>query len=316
MPKKALIYGAGGQDGHYLAKFLSAKKYELAGVIRAKDGLDLRDMKIYVRDATRNLNEFVSCAFDFEPDEIYYLAGINSHSEAEKDPSTAFRVNTVAPLNIMREIIRQNLGAKFFYASSSYIFEGSSGKVNEKTAATPQSTYALSKYAAHQALQQFRSQGAHFCNGILFNHESPLRQPYFVTRKISLAVAKIYAGKTQGSLLLGNLNAKRDWGFAGDYVEAMWLMLQQKEPDDYVIATGESHSVREFCEEAFSYVGLDWKKYVKSDPALFRKDEISVEADNSKIRRVLGWNPKVKFKELVRMMVDADIKLIKEGGEV
>jgi GDPmannose 4,6-dehydratase len=309
MPKKALIYGISGQDGHYLSGLLQSKGYAVHGVSQHKpEGAG--GAGFTPADLAGEGKAYLLPLGEFAPDEVYFLAGVNSRGKVLESPEAAFRVNALAPIAIMQEMHASLPKAKFFHASSAYIFGARQGKVDEKTAPMPNSIYGITKLSAHLMAQQFRQGGMFACNGILFNHESPLRQPDFVTRKITRAAAAISRGAQKGKLMLGNLDAMRDWGFAGDYVEAMWLMLQQKSPGDYIIATGESHSVREFCAEAFSQAGLDWEKHVKVEKSLVRKGEKSAEADISKARRELGWAPKARFKEVVRMMMDADLEAI------
>jgi len=312
MPKKALIYGISGQDGYYAAKLLQSKGYEIHGISHSKPAL-LPDVGFTQADLAGDERAYLEPLHNFAPDEIYYLAGINSHQKVIENPTLAFRVNALAPIAIMQEISSNAPKARFFHASSAYIFEAKPGRVNEETAPLPNSAYGISKLSSHLMTRQFRKEGLFACNGILFNHESPKRQADFVTRKITRAAAAISLGMQQEKLALGNLDAQRDWGFAGDYVEAMWLMLQQERPDDYIIATGETHTVREFSQEAFLHVHLDWEDHVRSDPALVRKSEQRLEADISKARMKLGWAPKVKFKEIVHMMVDADLESLKQG---
>jgi len=314
MAKKALIYGISGQDGTYLSEFLSAKGYEIAGADRkAPSSAERKKYRHYSADLSASPANFVSCIEDFQPDEIYNLAGISSHREVAENPEMVFSVNALAPVAMLSEISKMGKKPKFFQASTAYMFSGFSGRVDEATAPNPSGAYGISKLAAHQMVAQCRVQGLYCCSGILFNHESPRRTEDFVTKKIALAAAEISLGRRKNPLVLGSLSPMRDWGFAGDYVEAMWLMLQQKSPDDYVIATGESHSVKEFCEEAFSHVGLDWKKHVRSSPSLARGNEARLDANPAKARRALGWEPKVKFKELVRMMVDAELERLDMG---
>ena len=314
MGKKALIYGISGQDGHYLSELLQKKGYAIAGVNRKQGEVTGGATKIYCADLAGNPGNYLSCIDEFLPDEIYNLAGIQSHGEVDAHPELAFMVNALAPVGILRKISQMQNQPRFFQASSAYIFGGNTGKASEKTPFQPVSIYGISKLAAHLATRHFRDTGLYACNGILFNHESPFRTTDFVTRKITCAVAEFKLKARTAPLVLGNLDARRDWGFAGDYVEAMWLMLQQKEPDDYVIATGESHSVREFCEEAFAHAGLDWKKYVKSDRTYFRPSEVDfLCGDCTKAKQKLGWKLKMGFKELVRSMVDADMAYVKDN---
>jgi GDPmannose 4,6-dehydratase len=245
-----------------------------------------------------------------EPDEIYNLAAQSHVKVSFEMPEYTTDVTAIGVLRVLDAARDLGLKTRLYQAGSSEMF----GLVQEtpqteKTPFHPRSPYAVSKVFGHWMAVNYREgYGMHVSNGILFNHESPRRGENFVTRKITMGVAAIKQGR-QKDLRLGNLDAKRDWGFAGDYVEAMWRMLQQDEPDDYVIATGETHSVREFCEEAFSYVGLDWQEYVKVDPKYFRPAEVDLLlGDPAKSRRVLGWEPRVAFKELARMMVDADLE--------
>jgi len=309
MPRKALIYGISGQDGHYLAKLLLSKGYSVQGVSqRRPEGM--AEAGFSEADLAGDEKAYLLPLKVFAPDEVYFLAGVNSREKVMKCPGAAFKVNALAPIAIMQEMRSSLPNAKFFHASSAYIFEARQGKVDEATPPMPNSVYGITKLSAHLMVRQLRQEGMFACNGILFNHESPRRQQDFVTRKITRAAAAISRGKQKEKLLLGNLDAVRDWGFAGDYVEAMWLMLQQKEPDDFIIATGESHSVREFCAEAFSQVGLDWEKHVKVEKSLVRKGENGMEADISKAQSKLGWAPKARFKEVVRMMMDADLEAV------
>jgi GDPmannose 4,6-dehydratase len=252
-----------------------------------------------------------------QPDEIYNLAA-QSHVRVSFDsPEYSMDANVTGTVRLLEAIRQAGLKPRFYQASSSEMY----GKVQEtpqteNTPFYPRSPYAVSKVAAYWATVNYReSYGLHATNGILFNHESPRRGEAFVTRKITRAVAHILAG-VENKLYLGNLEAKRDWGYAKEYVEAMWLMLQQKEPDDYVIATGETHTVQEFLEAAFQYGGLDWQKYVVHDPRYLRPTEVDLlVGDYSKAQRVLGWKPKTKFKDLVKLMVDADIELLKAHQE-
>jgi len=263
--------------------------------------------RVYAADLAGAPEKYTRFITEFSPDEIYNLAAISSHRMITEKPAEAFAVNALAPVAMLSEISKMGKKPRFLQASTAYIFEGMEGKVDEKSVPCPTGTYGISKLASHLMVKHFCSQGLFACNAILFNHESPRRGTDFVTRKITRAAAEFSKGKRSEPLLLGNLDSQRDWGFAGDYVEAMWLMLQQAKPDDYVIATGESHSVHDFCEAAFSHVGLGWKEYVKTDSSLVRKSETRLQASTGKARKELGWAPKVKFKELVHMMVDADM---------
>jgi len=324
--KKALITGITGQDGSYLTEFLLKKDYEVWGIIRRsssfhtgridhlyKDPHEQPKLKLIYGDLTdgANLSTIIN---EVKPDEVYNL-GAQSHVRVSFD-MPIFTVNTDAlgTLRLLEAIRSSNRLVKFYQASSSEMY----GKVaeipqTEKTPFYPRSPYACAKaYSFWQTLNYREAYGLFACNGILFNHESPRRGETFVTRKITRAATRIKCG-LQDKLFLGNLDAKRDWGYAGDYVEAMWMILQQDSPDDYVIATGESHSVREFVEEVFSYLDLDWQKYVEIDPRYFRPSEVDfLQGDASKAKKVLGWEPKVTFKELARIMTDADMKIAKD----
>jgi GDPmannose 4,6-dehydratase len=324
--KKALITGITGQDGSYLTEFLLKKDYEVWGIIRRsssfhtgridhlyKDPHEQPKLKLIYGDLTdgANLSTIIN---EVKPDEVYNL-GAQSHVRVSFD-MPIFTVNTDAlgTLRLLEAIRSSNRLVKFYQASSSEMY----GKVveipqTEKTPFYPRSPYACAKaYSFWQTLNYREAYGLFACNGILFNHESPRRGETFVTRKITRAATRIKCG-LQDKLFLGNLDAKRDWGYAGDYVEAMWMILQQDSPDDYVIATGESHSVREFVEEVFSYLDLDWQKYVEIDPRYFRPSEVDfLQGDASKAKKVLGWEPKVTFKELAKLMTDADMKIAME----
>jgi len=278
-----------------------------------KDPHEQPKLKLIYGDLTdgANLSTIIN---EIKPDEVYNL-GAQSHVRVSFD-MPIFTVNTDAlgTLRLLEAIRSSNRPVKFYQASSSEMY----GKVvevpqTEKTPFYPRSPYACAKaYSFWQTLNYREAYGLFACNGILFNHESPRRGETFVTRKITRAVTRIKCG-LQDKLFLGNLDAKRDWGFAGDYVEAMWLMLQHDNPDDYVIATGESHSVKEFVDEVFSYLDLDWQKYVEIDPRYFRPSEVDfLQGDASKAKKVLGWEPKVTFKELARIMTDADMKIAKD----
>ncbi|MCC6758342.1 MAG: GDP-mannose 4,6-dehydratase [Candidatus Omnitrophica bacterium] len=324
-PKRALISGITGQDGSYLAEFLLKKGYEVFGLIRRASTFntdridhlyqdphekDVRLSLVYgdLNDAS-SLNRIMKT---IKPDEIYNL-GAQSHVKVSFEiPEYTAEVTGVGTTRLLEAIRDSQIKTKFYQASSSEMF----GKVletpqTETTPFYPRSPYAAAKVYAYWMTVNYREAYDMFaCNGILFNHESPRRGETFVTRKITMALARIKQG-VQKDLFLGNLDAKRDWGFAGDYVEAMWLMLQQKKAQDYVIATGETHSVREFLDEAFGYAGLDWKKYVKIDKRYLRPTEVDLLlGDSSKAQKELKWKPKVTFKQLVKMMVDADMALV------
>jgi len=322
--KKALVTGITGQDGSYLAEFLLAKGYEVHGIIRRSSTFSTsRIDHIYVDPHEPGARLFLhygdlsdstqlaNLIYSVRPDEIYHL-GAQSHVRVSFD--TAEYTGDVVALGTTRllETIRQSgIKARFYQASSSEMFGDSPPPQSEKTPFRPRSPYAVAKVYAYWMAENYREgYGLFATNGILFNHESPRRGETFVTRKITRAIAHIIA-KKQRYLYLGNLDAKRDWGYAPEYVEAMWLMLQQDKPVDYVVGTGKTHSVKEFLVEAFSYAGLDWQEYVKIDPRYFRPLEVELlAADASKARRELGWQPKVTFKELVRIMVDADMEAL------
>jgi GDPmannose 4,6-dehydratase len=316
---KALITGITGQDGSYLAELLLAKGYEVYGLIRRSSTETLERIE-HIKDKIHlvhgDLLDEVSLMHSLEniqPDEIYNLAAQSFVHTSWNQPVltgefTALGVTRL--LDAMRFICPK---AKFYQASSSEMY----GKVhavpqNEETPFHPRSPYAVAKVYGHYITLNYReSYGLFAVSGILFNHESPRRGKEFVTRKITDGVARIKLG-LQKELRMGNLDAKRDWGFAGDYVEAMWLMLQQKTPDDYVVATGETHSVREFCELAFAHAGLDYTKYVVTDPKFLRPAEVDLLlGDPSKAKAKLGWTPKVNLDGLVKMMVDADIEKVR-----
>lgn len=322
--KKALITGITGQDGSYLAEFLLSKGYEVHGMIRRSSTFNTQRLEhIYVDphqpDASLFLHygdlsdseQISSIVYNIAPDEIYNL-GAQSHVRVSFDtPEYTSNITALGTTRLLEAIRRSGNGIKFYQASSSEMFGSSVPPQNEDTPFKPRSPYACSKVYSYWMVRNYREGYNIFAsNGILFNHESPRRGEIFVTRKITRAVAAILARK-QDFLYLGNLEAKRDWGFAPEYVEVMWKILQQERADDFVIGTGESHSVGEFVRKAFSYVGLDWKKYVKIDKRYFRPTEVeSLIADTTKAKRVLGWKPKVKFDDLVKIMVDADMRLL------
>jgi GDPmannose 4,6-dehydratase len=320
--KKALITGITGQDGSYLADLLIAKGYEVHGVIRRASTLNtLRIDHLYEDPLLNEIRFFkhygdladsvqmVKLIYELKPDEIYHLAA-QSHVRVSFDiPEYTADVTGVGTIRILEAMRETGVPARFYQASSSEMF----GKVQEipqteKTPFWPRSPYGVSKVFAYWATINYReSYGLHASNGILFNHESPRRGENFVTRKISRAVAEIKLGLRK-QLLLGNLDARRDWGYAPEYVEAMWMMLQQDNPDDYVIATNETHSVRDFVEKAFSHVDLDWREFVKHDERYERPAEVDLLiGDPAKAKKVLGWEPKVKFESLVKIMVEADL---------
>jgi GDPmannose 4,6-dehydratase len=319
--KKALITGITGQDGSYLTELLIAKGYTVYGIIRRSSSFntgridhiyqDPHDPNAKMRLVYGDLNDASSLnklVRTIAPDEIYNL-GAQSHVRVSFDvPEYTGEVTALGTVRLLEAIRETGVQTKFYQASSSEMFGNAPPPQSEQTPFEPRSPYAAAKLYAHWMTVNYREAYRLFaCSGILFNHESPRRGETFVSRKITKAVARIKLG-LQNKLFLGNLDAKRDWGYAGDYVEAIWMMLQQPEPDDYVIATGQTHSVRDFLDEAFGYVQLNWKKYVEIDPRYYRPTEVDVLlGDPSKARAKLGWTPKVKFQDLVRMMVDADM---------
>lgn len=313
---KALITGITGQDGSYLAEFLLKKGYELCGMYRRSsvetfERIDhIKDkIKLICADLT-DQNSLNNALREINPDEVYNLAAQSFVPASWTQPILTGDVTALGVTRILEAIRQTNPKIKFYQASSSEMF-GMVKEVpqTEKTPFYPRSPYGVAKVYAFWMTKNYRESYGMFCsNGILFNHESPMRGKQFVTRKVTDSVAKIKLG-LQKDLFLGNLEAKRDWGYAADFVEAMYLMLQHDKPDDFVIATGETHSVRELCEVAFSHVGLNYEDYVKTDPKFLRPAEVDLlVGDYSKAKIELGWEPKVKFKELVEMMVDADLK--------
>jgi len=326
-PKKALITGITGQDGSYLAEFLIKKGYKVYGIIRRSSSFNTQRIDHLYQDPhekERKLNLVYGDLNDASslnmliknicPDEIYNL-GAQSHVKVSFEvPEYTGEITGLGTTRLLEAIRDTGVKTKFYQASSSEMY----GMVcqspqNEETPFYPRSPYGAAKVYAYWMTVNYREAYNMFaCNGILFNHESPRRGETFVTRKITMALARIKLG-LQKKLYLGNLEAMRDWGFAGDYVEAMWLMLQQPKADDYVIATGETHSVREFLNEAFDHAKLDWKKYVVIDKRYFRPTEVDLLlGDSAKARRVLKWKPKVNFQQLVRMMVDSDMKVVRQ----
>ncbi len=320
---KALITGITGQDGSYLTEFLLAKGYEVYGLIRRSSSFNTeridhiyRDphenpkLKLIYSDLTDGSN-LHSILNDVNPEEVYNL-GAQSHVRVSFDqPIYTANVDALGVLRILEAIRSMKRPAKFYQASSSEMY----GQVvetpqTEKTPFHPRSPYGCAKvYSFWQTVNYREAYGLFASNGILFNHESPRRGETFVTRKITRAAARIKLG-LQDKLYLGNLDAKRDWGFAGDYVEVMWLMMQQKKSDDFVIATGQTHSVREFLDEVFGYLNIDWGKHVEIDSRYYRPAEVDMLlGDASKAKKILGWQPKVGFKELARMMTDADMQI-------
>lgn len=319
--KKALITGCTGQDGSYLSEFLLAKGYEVHGLKRRASSFNTDRVDHIFQDFHESDNRFFlhyadltdgsslsSILHELEPDEIYNL-GAQSHVKVSFEvPEFTADVVALGTLRLLEAVRLTGVKCRFYQASSSEMFGSAPPPQGEETVFHPRSPYACAKVFGHNITVNYReSYGIHASSGILFNHESPRRGETFVTRKITRAVARIKHG-VQQKLFLGNLDARRDWGFAPDYVRAMWLMLQQETPDDYVIGTAEAHTVREFVELAFATAGLDWREYVEVDPRYFRPAEVDyLLADTSKARRILGWEPTVTFKELVRIMVEADL---------
>ncbi len=322
----ALVTGIAGQDGSYLAEFLLGKGYEVHGVMRRTSTINTWRLDDIYHDPHDPGSPFFLHYGDITdstvmanllrkimPDEVYHLAAQSHVQVSFEMPEYTADVTGTATIKLL-EAIRQlseitGKAIRFYQASSSEMFGSTPPPQNEETPFHPRSPYGAAKVFAYWLTVNYRESYDMFAtNGILFNHESPRRGETFVTRKISRAVARIAAG-TQKTLYLGNLDAKRDWGFAGDYVEGMWRMLQADQPDDFVIATGEAHSVREFCELAFSHVGLDWEKYVQVDQRYFRPAEVDyLLGDPTKAQRVLGWKPALSFPELVKLMVDEDVR--------
>jgi GDPmannose 4,6-dehydratase len=326
MSKRALISGIAGQDGSYLAEFLMAKGYEVHGIVRRSSSMNraridhlfnaqteqARAHALHYGDLTdaSSINRLLRLV---KPDEIYNL-GAQSHVKVSFDvPEYTAETAGLGTLRLLEAIQESGLSPRFYQAGSSEMF-GMVSEVPQKetTPFYPRSPYAAAKVYAHWITINYReAYGMFACNGILFNHESPRRGEAFVTRKITRGVAAIKLGLRK-KLALGNLDAKRDWGYAKEYVEAMWLMLQEPQPGDYVIATGETHTVREFCEQAFAYVGLNWQDHVVIDPLYFRPTEVDLLiGDSSKAKKVLKWEPKTRFTELVKIMVDADLEVMK-----
>jgi GDPmannose 4,6-dehydratase len=321
MPKRALITGVTGQDGSYLAEFLLEQGYEVIGMVRRSSVVNLDRLR-HIQDRIKLVQgdlldeaSLIGLLREFQPDEVYNLAAQSFVPTSWQQPVLTGEVTALGVTRLLDAIMMTDKNIRFYQASSSEMY----GKVrevpqNENTPFYPRSPYGVAKVYGHWITVNYReSYGLHATSGILFNHGSPRRGIEFVERKISLGVAAIKTGLAK-ELRLGNLEAKRDLGFAGDYVRAMWLMLQQDEPDDYVIATGETHSVREMCEIAFEHVGLDYRDYVVCDERFFRPAEVDLlVGDASKARRKLGWEPRVSFKELICMMVDADLRALKQG---
>jgi GDPmannose 4,6-dehydratase len=325
-PKRALITGIAGQDGSYLAEILLEKGYEVHGIIRRSSSFNTDRIDHLYRDPHEegvrlfthygDLSDPAALSrliYRLQPDEIYHL-GAQSHVRVSFDvPVYTFDITGTGTVRLLEAIREAGVRPRFYQASSSEMFGAAPPPQSENTPFHPRSPYGVAKVAGFWAAVNYREAYDLFAvNGILFNHESPRRGETFVTRKITRAVARINAG-LQDKLYLGNLDARRDWGYAPDYVEAMWMMLQANEPTDYVIATGEQHSVREFCEHAFGRVGLDWEEHVEVDPRYYRPAEVdSLLGDATKAREHLGWEPSVGFEELVELMVDADCATLED----
>jgi GDPmannose 4,6-dehydratase len=328
--KTALITGITGQDGSYLAELLLSKGYEVHGIIRRASSFNTGRIDHLYRDPHINGVRFflhygdisdstnlIKLLYRIQPEEVYHLAA-QSHVRVSFDiPEYTGDVTGLGTVRILEAIRETGLKAKFYQASSSEMYgKVSKSPQSETTPFYPRSPYAAAKVYAYWATVNYReSYGLFACNGILFNHESPRRGETFVTRKITRAAARIKAG-LQDKLYLGNLEARRDWGYAKEYVEAMWLMLQQDQPDDYVVATGETHSVKEFLEETFAHSGLDWQEHVEIDPKYYRPAEVDVlVGDASKAKAVLGWEAGTRFKDLVHLMVEADATLLGDNEQ-
>ena len=322
--KKALITGITGQDGSYLAEFLLSKGYEIHGIIRRSSTFNTSriehiyqdphqpDTKLFLHYGDLSDSEqLTNLIYNIKPNEIYHL-GAQSHVRVSFDLAEyTGNITGLGTIRILEAIRRSGAKIKFYQASSSEMFGSAPASQNEQTPFSPQSPYACAKLYSYWITRNYREAYKIFaCNGILFNHESPRRGETFVTRKITRAIANIIAGK-QKKVYLGNLKAKRDWGFAPEYVEAMEKILQQENPDDFVLGTGQVHSVKEFVQEAFSYADLDWQKYVEVDPRYFRPTEVGkLIADPAKAREKLNWQPRVNFNDLAKIMVDSDMRKI------
>jgi len=324
--KKAFITGITGQDGSYLAELLLDKGYEVHGLIRRSSTFNTDRIEHIYRDphvpqprfflhygdlsVSGHLTELI---YDIQPDEIYHLGGQSHVKVSFEMPEYTGDITALGTMRLLEAVRKSGIRPRFYQASSSEMFGSAPAPQNEKTPFAPRSPHGAAKVYGYWVTRNYREGYRLFaCNGILFNHESPRRGETFVTRKITKAVARIKLG-LQDKLYLGNLAARRDWGYAPEYVEAIWMILQQDRPEDYAIGTGEAHSVKEFVQEAFSYLGLDWERYVDIDDKYFRPtDARLLRADASKARQALGWEPKVTFKQLVRIMVDADLAALKK----
>jgi GDPmannose 4,6-dehydratase len=319
--KTALITGITGQDGSYLAEFLLEKGYKVYGMVRRSSTVNyerishIQNQLTLIQGDLLDQNSLIEAIRTSEPEEVYNLAAQSFVPTSWNQPVLTGEYTALGVTRMLEAIRTVNPKIRFYQASSSEMF----GKIretpqNEKTPFYPRSPYGVAKVYGHwDTVNHRESYGIYCCSGILFNHESPRRGLEFVSRKVTHAAARIKLG-LQKELMMGNLDARRDWGYAGDYVEAMWLMLQQNEPDDYVIATGVSHSVKDLIKIAFDHLGLDWEQYVKIDPTLLRPAEVDfLMGDSTKAKTKLGWKPRVSFLELVRMMVDHDIKEVEKS---
>jgi GDPmannose 4,6-dehydratase len=308
--KKAFITGITGQDGSYLAEFLLDKGYEVIGLARSqqysKNISFIEDkIKLYYGDVSDS-SLLLNILATHRPDEIYNFAAISHIQDCWESPGQTLQVNSIAPSQIINLILKLGLNSKFLQATSREIYGNYSGLINEETPYSTENPYAVSKLAAHLMIDSYRrSHGIFACSAILFNHESPRRPTKFVTRKVTNFAKNVQTKNAR--LKLGNLDAQRDWGFAGDFVEGMWLMLQHDKPNDYVLATKNLYSIRELCEMAFSYRGLDYKDYVETDQEFMRKNEVEAPiGDYTKAYNQLGWKPKVSFEDLIKLMIDKE----------
>ena len=328
---RALISGITGQDGSYLAELLLHKGYEVHGIIRRSSSFNTQRIDHVYQDPHRsgarlflhhgdlgNLEAVANLVYNLKPDEIYHL-GAQSHVKVSFDmPEYTGNVTGLGTTRFLEAIRRSGIQTRYYQASSSEMYGATPPPQSENSAFAPRSPYAAAKlYAYWMAINYREGYGIYATNGILFNHESPRRGETFVTRKVTRAIANIVAGR-QDKVYLGNLESRRDWGYAPEYVEVMWKIIQQNEPSDYVVGTGESHSVRDFVQEAFAYAGLDWEKHVEIDPRYFRPtDVVDLQADAIKAREELGWSPRVTFHKLIKIMVDAELETagLSEPGE-
>jgi GDPmannose 4,6-dehydratase len=324
--KSAMLTGITGQDGSYLAEFLLKRGYEVHGLLRRSSSFNTQRLDGIYRDPHEagvrlrlhhgdlgDSGSLINLIREIEPDEVYHL-GAQSHVKVSfETPEYTANTTGLGTIRILEAIRASGIKTRFYQASSSEMFGAEPPPQNELTPFHPRSPYGVSKVFGYWSAVNYReAYGLFATNGVLFNHESPRRGETFVSRKVTRAVARIQTG-LQDTLFLGNLDSRRDWGYAPEYIEAMWMMLQHDQPGDFVVATGESHTVREFVQRAFSRVGLDWEKYVQIDPRYYRPSEVDdLCGDASKARRVLGWAPKTTFAGLVDLMVDADIQQLED----